>query len=356
MSQNIYFATNRVMHAAAGAMPAFAEDAVARDAPFLCGVATVENIDTQDQNSGTVTALSTPAPGAFAEADLAALLASPNDVVVFIHGAMNGFTDSITRAAYNQAWLNETVVAGGARSYDMITFSWPAKADYGLDEPWTLLFTAPEGYYHDWSAAEASDQHISRFLALLYALRARIGNRKMHLLCHSMGCHALGGAVEAFFRAPPAAAGAPLFDTILLPAGDEESSTFTEPNGGRLSNLRRLGNKIVVYFNRNDGLMHLSRIANHLYHLGFYGPPGRPDLKTYPSEVYTFVNCIGLKDTIDTKKNPAGFDATHQYYRQTPTVRRDIAMTLAGQNPPRPFFYPHENFHAFKKIDFSGVE
>ena len=43
--------------------------------------------------------------GGFTEAQLAPLIASPNDILVFVHGAANSFSDAITRAAYNQAWL-----------------------------------------------------------------------------------------------------------------------------------------------------------------------------------------------------------------------------------------------------------
>ncbi len=354
MVQKILFATNRQQTGVQGGIPQLNDVPLKPEEPFLCAAATVDGIDPMDQDSGKITAVSPLSKGAFAEADLAAFLASANDVVVFIHGAMNGFPESIARAAYNQAWLAQTAVKGVKHSYDMITFSWPGRSDYQLAGPFAL-WNGVASYKHDRSSAGHSDVHVAGFIKLLYDLKARIGTRKMHLLVHSMGVYALGGGVEHWF-ADPSGPTQPLFDEILLAAGDEESSTFTEPKGRRLSNLRQLGREITVYFNRNDAAMHLSSIVNHAFHLGYEGPPSKANLKIFPPKVFEFVNCIGLKDYIDTPAHPIKVDHTHQYYRESPTVRADIAANLAGLVPERPFFYLHENFHAFKKVDMSGQD
>ena len=352
MRQKILFATNRTLTGTNGGLPQFNDVPTLPGTPISCAVATVDGSDPGDEDSGKITAMTALNPGGFAPADLQPVLDSNNDVLVFIHGAMNTFEDSITRAAYNLSWLAQTAVEGGtARAYDLIAFSWPGRTYdlSGIAAPINGL----EGYRHDQSSAAASAAHIAALFQLLYGLRAKMGTRRMHLLAHSMGCYALGGAVESWFAHPGVPAQA-LFDEVVLAAADEECSTFTEPDGKRLSKLQQLGREITVYFNRNDILMHLSGIANNAFHLGYDGPPGRAHLATFPAKVYEFVNCLALKDYIDTDAHPEQIDHTHQYYRQSPTVRADIATTLAGKVPTRPFFYINENFHAFAKIDFSG--
>ena len=352
MTQKIYFATNRKQTGTSGGKPVFGDEPVATNQPFVCAVASVDGIDPMDQNSGAVSAVSALSPGGFAAADLNALLKSKNDVLVFIHGTMNDFDAAMTRAAYNQAWLAQTPVKGTAHSYDTIVFTWPGR-DYAI----TSLFDftdAIEGYEHDRNSAAHSNTHIAAFFRMLVAMKPKLGTRRVHLLCHSMGCYALGGAVETLYRA----AGAPtaaLFDEAVLAAGDEDSATFTKPKGGRLSRLSSLAREITVYFNRNDIAMHLSGVVNHAFHLGYYGPPNMRDVKVFPPKIYEFVNCIGLKDYIDTPQHPEEIDHTHQYYRESPTVRADIAAQFAGEVPVRPYYYKDENFYAFVKVDFSGI-
>ena len=352
MAQTILFATNRTQTGPVqDGIPQFGDEPTAAGTPLSCAAATVDGIDTQDEDSGKIVAVTPLQAGAFAEEDLKGLLESPNDVLVFIHGTMNDFSAAITRAAYNQAWLGETAVNGSARSYDVIAFTWPGR-DYDIPSLFQIG-DAIEGYRHDQSSAAHSNEDMAAFFRLLYTLKARIGTRRLNLLCHSMGCYALGGAMETLFKDP----GAPtklLFDEVMLAAGDEDCSTFIEPHGGRLSNLHLLGREITVYFNRNDIAMHLSRIVNGAFHLGYDGPPNRADLRTFPPKVYEFVNCIALSDYIDTPQHPEQVDRSHQYYRQSPTVRRDIAAGLAGLVPVRPYFYQHENFYAFARVDLSG--
>ncbi|MBV9989727.1 MAG: alpha/beta hydrolase [Alphaproteobacteria bacterium] len=175
---------------------------------------------------------------------------------------------------------------------------------------------------------------------MLYALRAKIGERRMNLLCHSMRCYALGYGVETWLKGQSPAQ--PLFDEGILAAGDEIATTFTEKSGKRLSNLRRLGREITVYYNWCDIAMHLSRLVNWLFHLGCDGPPNKADIKTFPAKIYEFVDCDGLTDCIGH-----GADRTHQYYRQSPTVRADITASLAARIPVRPKFDPVGNFYSF---------
>src|ERR1700710_2486150 len=228
MSQRILFATNRVLNGMTGGLPNLGDVPIAPGAAFSCALATVDDTDSTDQDSGSVTAVTPLVPGAFAPADLQALLDSKNDVLVLIHGAGNDFHASLTRASYNQKWLSQIAVGGVARPYDVIAVSRPAR-NYVL-QGLSALADGIDDYTHDRDSAAGSASHIAQFFKLLYALRAQIGARRMHLLAHSMGVYALGGAVEQWFGDTTVPA-QPLFDEIILAAGDEVSSTFTAEKG-----------------------------------------------------------------------------------------------------------------------------
>ena len=328
---NILFATSRQIRPhAAGAVPDFGDTSLpeAPDA-LICAAATVTGIDIARPDAGTIAAMSEPARGGFAAADLAPILASPNDILVFVHGCANSFTNAITRAAYNQAWLGQ---AWGA-AHDMIGFTWPAR-------PYVIADIIDDyiDYRHDQAQARDSAFHFGLFVRQMQALRARIGGRRLNLLCHSMGNTMLAGAVEALFagREPPAT---PIFDQVVLAAADEIATSFATPHGGRLAKLHRLSRAITVYYSRDDIAMALSRLVNLDPRLGHAGPPGETDTRVFPPDIYGFVDCSGVNDYLsDVRAEP---DRSHQYYRQSPTVRADIVATLAGmawKQPDRALF------------------
>jgi len=138
--------------------------------------------------------------------------------------------------------------------------------------------------------------------------------------------------VEHLFASAGAPA-APLFDRIVLAAADESATTCAAPRGGRLSNLARLGRRITVYFDNEDIAMSLSRIANGNVRLGYAGPPTAADTSFFPRDIYDFVDCTGVDDYLSSRFEVP--DRSHQYYRQSPTVRTDILTTLAGVAPRR---------------------
>jgi esterase/lipase superfamily enzyme len=142
-----------------------------------------------------------------------------------------------------------------------------------------------------------------------------------------MGNFMLGFGVERWFatsRDLPA-----LFDQVVLAAADEPSGTFAMPNGGRLSDLRLLAERVSVYTSRVDVLMTASRIANGDWRLGHDGPPNRADATFFPATNYEFVDCTANMDFLSRSA-----DETHHYYRESATVRSDIARVLKGQPAP----------------------
>jgi esterase/lipase superfamily enzyme len=164
----------------------------------------------------------------------------------------------------------------------------------------------------------------------------------MNLLCHSMGNFMLGGSLPAFLQA--SYTDQPIFDEIVLAAADEPADTFAALNHGRLADLGRLGREVTIYYNNDDVAMGLSHIVNKDYRLGYDGPPNEADTGFFSPAVYEFVDCTGVNDYISSWLNAP--DRSHQYYRQSPTVRRDIVESLAGFAPVRPKYDPTTNAYS----------
>lgn len=334
---SVLFATNRQQgpNDMAG-LPTFTDVPLpATPEGLLCAAATVAGIDVTRPQHGNIAAITPISQAGFDAADLRTLLDSPRDILVFVHGAANDFTDAITRAAYNKVWLAQAKLADVASDFDVIAFCWPARHYFIPDILGDLI-----DYHLDQQAARQSAYHFGLLMTLLYELQPRLGRRRLNLLCHSMGNDLLGGAVELWF-ANPGMPPLPLFDEVVLAAADETATTFSAPDGRRLSNLWRLGREITVYYNNDDKLLQLSNIVNRDFRLGYDGPPNKADTRFFSPNVYEFVDCTGVNDYISND-----IDRSHQYYRQSPTVRADIADSLAGAVPRRPRYDPETNVYS----------
>ena len=292
---------------------------------LACGLAEVTGTDIADADSGTIQPLAPTSPAKFSDGQIGPMLASANDVLVFIHGAANDFNDAITRAAYNQAWLGN---GGIGKQFDMIAYTWPGR-DYDRANLLGMVNLAGDytDYRHDQAQAQGSAPYTAQFLRLMYALRQRIGSRKLHLLCHSMGNYALGAGVQALFaqsEPPPHQ----IFDEVILAAADEPNGTFDHTDSRRLADLWKLGREITCYCSRADILMTVSRLANGDTRLGYAGALDQSNTGFYSTNVYEFVDCSGVNDSIGH-----GLLDSHQYYRESPRVRQDILGVLAGLDP-----------------------
>ena len=94
MTTSILFATNRQPLAGTG-MPDFGDEPLPENPGGLaCAVATVDGIDIGKPSGGAITAISPVNLGGFTEEQLAPIIASPRDVLVFVHGAANSFHDA----------------------------------------------------------------------------------------------------------------------------------------------------------------------------------------------------------------------------------------------------------------------
>jgi esterase/lipase superfamily enzyme len=332
---NILFATNR-NEVGAGTLSPFGTDGISSNQNLFYGTATVDQININAPSSGTITAIDYKSQVSFSQDQLAPLLASSNDVLLFVHGCANDFTDSITRAAYNQTWLAASNLANS--TFDVIAFSWPARSYFMAN-----ILGDYADYRADQAAATGSAAFFSSFLGIIGGLRGQIPRkRRMNLLCHSMGNFMLGGVLPNFVAGN--SRGMPIFDEIVLAAADEPANTFNVPNPARFSGLNAVGREITIYFNNNDIAMDLSHLVNSDYRLGYDGPANMADTTFFPPSCYKFVDCTGVNDYIsDWITAP---DRSHQYYRQSPTVRKDIVMSLAGFTPTRSKYDPKANSYS----------
>jgi hypothetical protein len=82
----------------------------------------------------------------------------------------------------------------------------------------------------------------------------------------------------------------------------------------------------VVPVSRRDIAMDLSRVENRNRRLGFDGPADKGNPRTYTPATFRSVDCTEVYDFFGL----IPFDATHQYYRRSRTVRGDITKLMAG--------------------------
>src|SRR5262249_31343375 len=155
---------------------------------------------------------------------LADLTASGRDMLVFIHGFDNTFSDAITRAAFNREWL----AASGAPATDttVIAFSWPSLGK--LVSPPILQ----SDYLTDQSMARHSGIHLMAFLQILSPI-LRANGRRSTLLAHSMGNLALESGVENWFLHGNQANR--MFNVTLMAAADCRYDSFDLPPPAGLS-------------------------------------------------------------------------------------------------------------------------
>jgi esterase/lipase superfamily enzyme len=144
----------------------------------------------------------------------------------------------------------------------------------------------------------------------------------IHLLAHSMGNWTLRGAVQAM-RAYVGYNIPPLFDEVLLMAGDEDDDTLAHSH--KLAPLLRGCRRVTVYYNQQDLALKASDVAmGNPDRLGRSGPNGvREVVKIVPVNVSAAV----IWNAEDWTQDETG----HQYYRNNKIVRDDVAQVLQGK-------------------------
>jgi esterase/lipase superfamily enzyme len=316
--RTVHFATNRVLTGPADQLASYSSSVVAPSDPtvVIYGTAFVEDAGLDADTLGAIKSINDIQQGQFSDQAKGDLSDPGRNLLVFIHGFDNSFENAITRAAFNQQWLEQSGVA--AASTAVVAFSWPSAGKL-IGIPFPDL-----AYRIDQTHAGQSGLHLMTFFAnlqpLIDAARAR-GNR-VFLLAHSMGNWALQAAVESWFL--HGNGDAFLFDEAFLAAADEVYNSFEFGPQGRLSALNRLARRISIYSSERDDVLKLSMAVNlGVKRLGQDGPHDRSNVTRFPPAIYRMVDCSNATDyAIDLA-------SSHQYYRRSPTVRADIAKTMA---------------------------
>lgn len=339
MNTTVYFATNRQLQGDGTSAAHYAGESGPAGLPgrVTHAVGFVEGTDLARLEAGRLARIEGVAADDFSDT-LAADLTSGRNLLIFVHGFANSFTDSITRAAFNREWLAASGVT--AADCSVVSFSWPSRGVVvnpgdvlgGLAlGPMTLalkllgITASPlaNAYFEDQAAAAASAADLVSFLDRLRPAMRRVQRRggRVFLLAHSMGNWALEAALNRW-----AAMGLPsgaLFDEALSAAAD---CPHAEAGRGPawLGHLAALSGRVSHYHSAGDQVLRLSQVVNNIQRLGRSGPVDRTDLTRYPRESSRFVDCERLEDA-----GPGlSLDSSHQFYRRIPEVRDDMARVM----------------------------
>jgi esterase/lipase superfamily enzyme len=317
MPTTVHFATNRVVTDAGDAANGYKNTMVPPSRPqdITYGTAFIDGVDVATGAQGSVTQIVDINQGGFSQQAIGDLSSPGRDLLVFIHGFDNSFSDAVTRAAFNREWLAAS--ADAASDMSVVAFSWPSLGEI-------VGFPIPQAaYLTDQHMARNSGPHLMTFLANLEPIltAARATGRQSVLLAHSMGHLALQAGVENWFL--NGNGDARMFDVAILAAGDCDYDAFDQPNLARLSGLDRLTNRIAVLYSHIDQVLQLSMALNlGAKRLGQDGPHNRADPAAFPPNVYQMVDCSGFRDyNLD-------FLSSHQYYRLSPGARAVIAAAV----------------------------
>jgi esterase/lipase superfamily enzyme len=318
MATTVYFASNRILTGPADDPASYGPNiqppSVSKS--MVYGTAFVNGVDIPSNNPGSITAIETTNLGRFPAQATDDLSQPGRNLLVFIHGFDNTFTDAITQGAFNREWI----AASGVLAADdaIISFSWPS-----LGKIVELPILA-EAYEHDQAMARHSGIHLMSFFATLEPIlrTARANKCRTYLLAHSMGNLALYSAVENWFL--HGQGDAPLFDLTLLAAADCGFDAFDQPNMLGLSGLVHLTKRVAVYYSGRDEVLKLSNVVNLAERLGQDGPRDRANTALFPLPPYTMFDAATASDY------PAGFLESHQYYRRSGIIRTAITKEMAA--------------------------
>jgi esterase/lipase superfamily enzyme len=318
MDTTVFFASNRVLTGPADEPGSYsgAMQPIGSGQGMVYGSAFVGGLDLASNNAGTITSIQETALGQFPPSATGDLGDGNRNLLIFIHGFDNDFSDAITRAAFNQQWLAASGLAGTDTT--VVSFSWPSS---GQIIGFPVLDSA---YRADQTMAQNSAYHLMCFLENLEPIltAAQANHQRTFLLAHSMGNLALENAVAQWTQNGNGPA--QLFDCVVLAAGDCSFDSFTKPGNAGLSGLATLTERISIYYSHADDVLKLSNFVNGVARLGQNGPLDGHDATQFPAAEFQIVDATGFKDY--------GFNllTSHQYYRLSPSCRQVIAGDMAG--------------------------
>ena len=233
----------------------------------------------------------------------------PNDVLLYIHGYNNSFSDAVLRTAQLQ---HDLQFPGKS-----IAFCWPS-AGKGIFRRDLFDFETNDArlaYQHDKAQAENSYKRLSGVLQSLINLPPPASGppRKIHVIAHSMGNRLLSLAIQdlkARGQLPPE--NKP-FSNIILVAADLEGSTFASV----LPTIVGATERLSFYYSKDDLALLLSQ------GLATNRPIG---LDPVFNE--------GMDTICADGANSRYFGGGHLYLGASPGILHDLRLLINNRHPP----------------------
>ena len=214
---------------------------------------------------------------------------SKSDILIYVHGYNVTFEDAMLRAAQVAVDFNF--------QGPPVAFTWPSNGK-------TI------SYASDWADALWSAAYFENYLK---ELKARFGDRRIHIISHSMGNKVLLHAMKQM-----AARGDDLqLENVILCAPDFDAQFFVE----QIANpIRSLAKHWTIYTSENDLALNISRKVSDAPRLGSPTPY---------AEGYEII------DASKIEVSPWSVPENHSYYAVKSKVIDDIAAVLAGTRPDK---------------------
>jgi esterase/lipase superfamily enzyme len=341
MPTTVFFATNRRLLGAGHKASDYAGEQGPAGQPgkLTYAMARVSDADLPQRRSGELLEIHGVTPDDFS-AGLAGDVAGGRSLLVFLHGFANGFSDALTRAAFNRDWIAASGLPGADCS--VVAFSWPSGGVVvngqtilpGLvAAPVSLVLMAAgvvasplaDAYREDQVQAAASAADVVSFLDRLRpvaaAVRARGG--RVALLAHSMGNLVVQRALE-HWEAMAFPQGS-IFDVAISASADADWAEKDKSGPRWLRLLAKISTRVEVLHSEADTILTLSRKVNGVKRLGSGGPGDKGMAGAYPAAQFAFHDCAAMEDDAANQS----LDQSHQFYRRVEAARDLMARAIA---------------------------
>ncbi|MFN0016840.1 MAG: alpha/beta hydrolase [Pirellulaceae bacterium] len=238
---------------------------------------------------------------------------SRDDLLVYVHGYNNRFSDAILRSAQLQ---HDMKFPG-----KLVAFSWPSAGNTllrgNLLDPKNS--DALLAYNYDLDVAKKSVEHLATVLELLIASPSSSATpaskppRRVHLIAHSMGNRVLALALQKMQERGKFPAGKKVFGNIVLAAADLESSTFKDI----LPIVTGSSERLSFYYSKDDLPLKLSLARS-----------GNKPIGLNP------VFCDGMDTICADGVNSLYLGGGHLYLGAAPDILVDLQLVLTQRKLP----------------------
>ena len=234
------------------------------------------------------------------------------DVLIYVHRYDTSWHESVGNALALQEMVNQKT-ADKEEKILIVLFSWPSNGrilDYHSDRRDTSNY--------------AGSVAMGRGMLKLYDYLLNIKDqprcqRKIHLLCHSMGNFVLQNALKIFIEDSPFRKLPTLFNYIFIAQADIDNNVFEKDKD--MHRLPELAKHISIYNNKKDVVLGLADWLKH-----DFARLGREGLNSFDS-LSNKIHQIDCTEVVD--KSVDGSVWGHNYYLNG-LINKDIRLSLLG--------------------------